>query len=206
MREMAIAAVLLGGFALAGAGLVAFTHLTTAERIAENRRAGIRAQLNSILPASSYDNRIVEDTRRVTDRALLGSDRPLTIYRARRNGEPVAAVLTVVAPNGYNGAIRLLVGVHTDGTLAGVRVVSQQETPGLGDRIESSKTDWLQQFDGRSLGDPAEKDWAVKKDGGAFDQLTGATITPRAVVGAIRKALIYYRTHRDTIFQSAEAS
>ena len=122
------------------------------------------------------------------------------MYRARREGRPVAAVLTAVAPDGYNGAIRLLVGVRRDATVAGVRVVSHRETPGLGDFIEAEKSDWVAQFEDRSLGDPPAERWRVRRDGGAFEALTGATITPRAVVGAVRKALIYFRDRREALF------
>src|SRR5690606_27069458 len=109
--------------------------------------------------------------------------------------------LTVTAPNGYGGAIRLLVGIREDGTVAGVRVIDHRETPGLGDGIEIEKSDWMTDFEGRSLGDPPVQRWRVKKDGGEFDQFTGATITPRAVVTAVRNALIYFRTHRQALFE-----
>lgn len=202
LREVTIAAVLLMAFALVGAGLVAFIHDRTEARIEANRQATIRARLNELVPPSSYDNRIVTDTIQVTARETLGSEQPLTIYRARRNGEPVAAVITTVAPDGYSGPIRLLVAVRADGALLGVRVVSHRETPGLGDGIEADKSDWIEQFPGRRLGDPPADEWAVKKDGGRFDQLTGATITPRAVVRAVKNALIHFREHRERIFRA----
>jgi len=109
--------------------------------------------------------------------------------------------MEVVAPDGYGGPIRLLVGIRKSGELAGVRVVRHSETPGLGDFIEADKGDWIEQFEGLSLGDPPREQWAVKKDGGRFDQMTGATITPRAVVKAIRNALLYFREHRQALFQ-----
>ncbi|WP_435101623.1 electron transport complex subunit RsxG [Arhodomonas sp. AD133] len=204
-RHSLVAAGLLAAFALAGGAMVAFTHRFTADEIEAQQNAAVRERLTSILPASAYDNDIARDTTTVIAPEALGSDEPLTVYRARQDGAPVAAVLTVIAPNGYNGAIRLLVGVRFDGTLAGVRVIRHQETPGLGDAIEADKSDWTEQFPGRSLGDPPTEDWAVAKDGGAFDQITGATITPRAVVQAVRRALVYFRAHRDELFTRQEA-
>jgi len=143
---------------------------------------------------------LAQDTIQVQAEAL-GSDEPLTVYRARKAGEPVAAILTVVAPNGYNGSIRLLVGIRRGGSLAGVRVLSHKETPGLGDAVEAQRSDWLEQFPGRALGDPPLEDWKVKRDGGAFDQLTGATVTPRAIVQAVRRALVYFDEHKQALFR-----
>lgn len=200
LREMGLAGGLLMGFALSGAALVSYVHERTEARIAANEAAATRALINEIIPPERYDNDIVNDTLTVRAPRALGSEEPLTVYRARRGGAPYAAVMTVVAPNGYNGAIKLLVGVRRDGTVAGVRVVNHQETPGLGDAVEAGKSDWIEQFEGRSLDGTPASQWQVRKDGGAFDQLTGATITPRAVVRAVRKALVYFRAHRQELF------
>ncbi|MBA1147053.1 electron transport complex subunit RsxG [Ectothiorhodospiraceae bacterium WFHF3C12] len=197
---MALAGGLLMGFAVAGTAIVAFVHQRTAERIAANEAAATRALIHEIVPAGSYDNDVVTDTVTITAPEALGSDDPLPVYRARRDGQPVAAVMTVVAPDGYNGAIKLLVGVRDNGTVAGVRVVRHQETPGLGDGIEAARSDWITQFRGRSLQRPQPRQWRVAKDGGTFDQLTGATITSRAVVRAVREALVYFRSHRQALF------
>jgi electron transport complex protein RnfG len=175
----------------------------TRDQIAANERAYLLRSLNDVLPESAYDNEMFTDTIQVTDPELLGSKDPITIYRARMAGQPVAALLTPVAPKGYGGPIRLLVGITTDGVIIGVRVVSHRETPGLGDVIEIDRSDWLLGFDGLSMGNPAEKKWAVKRDGGDFDQFTGATITPRAVVHAVRDALIYFSENSDAIFAPA---
>ena len=113
---------------------------------------------------------------------------------------PVAVVLALIAPDGYGGPIKLLVGINADGSLAGVRVVNHHETPGLGDAIDTRRSNWILGFTGRSLGDPSPAQWAVRKDGGVFDQFTGATITPRAVVKAVKRALVYFEAHRDTLF------
>jgi electron transport complex protein RnfG len=125
------------------------------------------------------------------------------VYRARKYGWPVAVVLAPVAPDGYNGTIRLLVAIKMDGTLAGVRVIQHRETPGLGDAIEAERSDWILGFDGKSLNDPVQEKWKVKRDGGDFDQFTGATITPRAVVKAVNKALLYFRLHGHSLFERA---
>ncbi|NGP51889.1 electron transport complex subunit RsxG [Thioalkalivibrio sp. XN8] len=194
------AAGLLAGFAVLGAVLVALTWESTAERIAANEQDFLLRSLADVLPADGYDNAVHEDAITVTDPELLGTPEPVTVYRARRDGKPVAAVLTPTAPAGYSGPIRLLVGIRADGTLGGVRVVSHRETPGLGDKIEVERNDWIRGFKGRSLQDPRPGRWAVQRDGGVFDQFTGATITPRAVVSAVRDALIYFDRNRDALF------
>lgn len=193
------AAAILAGFAVCGALLVAVTWESTAQRIAANERAFLLRSLADVLPEHGYDNAIHEDAITVTD-ALLGTTAPVAVYRARLRGRPVALVLAPVAPGGYSGPIRLLVGVLADGTISGVRVVGHRETPGLGDRIEVERDDWVLGFDGRSLGQPPRERWAVRRDGGVFDQFTGATITPRAVVSAVRDALVYFEAHRDALF------
>jgi electron transport complex protein RnfG len=197
---MGLATALLAGFSIFGVALVAVTEQVTRERIAANERAYTLRSLDEILPPESRNNEMFTDTITVTDPELLGSDQPVTVYRARLDGRPVAAILRITTPNGYSGPIRLLVGIFDDGRVAGVRVVGHRETPGLGDAIESDRSDWILDFAGRSLGDPPEAGWSVKRDGGVFDQFTGATITPRAVTRAVRDALIYFRTHRDDLF------
>lgn len=200
LRHIILAGGILALFAVAGTSLVALTHEATDERIAANQRAATLATLHELVPEERYDNDPVADAITVTAPQALGSREPLTVYRARRDGEPVAAVLTAVAPDGYGGPIRLLVAINHDGTLAGVRVVNHSETPGLGDAIEAERSDWIHDFAGRSLGNPPLEDWRVEKDGGTFDQFTGATITPRAVVAAVRRALQYYEEHRRELF------
>ncbi len=198
-RQALRTGLLLGAFALGGTLLVAATHQLTAQRIAANERAYLLRTLHELIPAGLYDNDLVRDRILVRD-PLLGSREPLPVFRARKGGRPVAAVLTAVAPDGYGGAIRLLVGVRYDGTVLGVRILSHKETPGLGDAIDQSKSPWVESFRGKRLGDPPARLWRVKKDGGVFDQFTGATISPRAVVAAVRRALEYYARHRDEIF------
>lgn len=199
-RSMFRAAGILTGFAMFGALLVAITWESTAERIADNERAYLLRTLAEVLPEGAHDNAVHNDFITVTDPALLGTPAPVTVYRARRVNEPVAVVITPVAPGGYSGPIRLLVGILADGTISGVRVVSHRETPGLGDKIEAERGDWILDFEGRSLGRPPVEHWAVRRDDGIFDQFTGATITPRAVVSAVRDALIYFEAHREALF------
>lgn len=205
-RSMGVAALILTGFAIVGTGLVVVTYSGTRDIIAEAQRAALEASLNQLVPADRYDNRVTEDRIEVVDPEWLGTDQPVAVYRARRNGQPVALFATPVAPDGYSGPIQLLVGVYADGALAGVRVLAHKETPGLGDGIEEKRSPWILAFAGKSLESPQSERWKVKKDGGVFDQFTGATITPRAVVKATRKFLEYVRTHREQLFAPAGAT
>lgn len=206
MRNIITSAVMLGLFAMIGTALVAFTFDVTHERIAATERADLLRNLHRIVPAERHDNDLFTDTVQVIAPEFLGTSAPVTVYRARKEGKPVAVVLSPVAPDGYSGDIRLLVGIYEDGTLAGVRVTSHHETPGLGDLIDESRSGWILKFTGRSLKDPAEEQWKVKKDGGAFDQFTGATITPRAVVKAVRRTLAYFKQHEDELFGEEAAA
>lgn len=199
-RSMGIAAAILVAFAMVGAGLVAGTFIGTREIIAETERAALLANLNSLVPPDRYDNQPTRDTLHITAPQALGTAEPVIVYRARRGSEPVALFATPVAPDGYSGPIRLLVGVYADGRLAGVRALAHKETPGLGDAIEVERSDWILGFAGKSLDDPPPPAWAVRKDGGTFDQFTGATITPRAVVGAVRRFLAYVDANRERLF------
>jgi electron transport complex protein RnfG len=199
-RRMLVAAALLGAFAMIGVGLVATTESSTRERIAANERAYLLRTLNQVVPSDRYDNDMFTDMIRVIDAELLGTPNPVAVYRAFAGDRPVAVILTPVAPDGYSGAIRLLVGIGADGSLAGVRVSGHRETPGLGDAIEAQRSDWILGFEGRRIGDPPLAQWSVRRDGGVFDQFTGATVTPRAVVKAVRNALVYFDAHRDALF------
>ncbi|HEX7026520.1 MAG TPA: electron transport complex subunit RsxG, partial [Gammaproteobacteria bacterium] len=172
----------------------------TRDRIAANEQATLLQRLNEIVPPESYNNSPQTDTVQVTAPAELGTTQAVTVYLFRRDGQPVAAVLTVIAPDGYSGNIKLLVGVYYDGRVAGVRAVSHKETPGLGDYIETGRSDWILGFNGRSLVSPSPGDWRVKPDGGVFDAFTGATITPRAVVRAVYKSLLYFEREKTNLF------
>lgn len=203
LRQMGGSSGLLALFAVIGGGALALTHAGTAERIREQEQATLIGRLNEIVPEARYDNALLKDTTQVQSREVFGSDEAMTVYRARRGNKPVALLLTTVAPNGYSGAIRLLVGVNADGRLAGVRVVQHRETPGLGDKIELPRSAWIRVFTGLSLDNPPAAAWKVRKDGGQFDQFAGATITPRAVVAAVRRTLDYAVTNMDALFTAA---
>ncbi len=194
-----IAAFILGAFAVAGTTLVAFTHGLTKERIAFNERQTLLMSLNALVPKESVDNDMTSDTLTVSHPELLGAAET-TVYRGRMMSQPIAAVLTPVVPDGYSGPIKLLVAVRYDGTLGGVRVISHKETPGLGDKIEEARSDWIHSFIGKSLHDPSEERWKVKRDGGVFDQFTGATITPRSIVNAVKNTLLYVKENRDALY------
>lgn len=201
LRTMLIGGALLAMFAAIGVAIVSYTWNQTRPRIQENERNVLVRTLNDVLPVEHYNNDLIGDAVVVEDRELLGTPSPVTVYRAYRDDQPVAALFTSVAPDGYSGEIHLLIGVMADGTISGVRVLAHRETPGLGDFIEIERSDWIRHFSGKSLDNPPPQRWRVKRDGGAFDQVTGATITPRAVVRAVRNTLIYFEQHRDDLFE-----
>ncbi|KZX50952.1 Electron transport complex protein RnfG [Stutzerimonas frequens] len=204
-RSMLKNATVLGLFAIVTVGAVTLLQQGTAERIqAAERAAQVRA-LGEILPAGSYDNHLLDDSVLVQDR-LLGNRSPLPAYVAIKDGRPTAVILQAIAPDGYSGAIHLLVGIHADGRVAGVRVIGHRETPGLGDKIELAKSPWIRSFEGKSLTNPEADGWAVKKDRGEFDQFAGATITPRAVVGAVHRALQYFDAHKAELLAAEGAT
>ncbi len=192
-------AILLGMMSLVGIGLVSLVFHLSKAKIADNQHIATLQLLQQVLPANLYDNNIVNDTIQVTD-PLLGDNLPTTIYRARYQEKPVAVVIASAAPEGYSGKIALLVGIKVDGSLAGVRVIAHQETPGLGDKIESERANWILSFEQQSLAKLGLPQWAVKRDGGYFDQFSGATITPRAVVKAVKNTLLYYQSHQAELF------
>jgi electron transport complex protein RnfG len=194
---------LLGLIALIGTSLLAGVNELTHERILEQERRRVLDQLTEIVPPASYNNNLLEDTVEVSDEFYFRDPEPVTVYRARLDGEPVAALLRVTAPDGYNGDIHLLIGIDPAGAVLGVRVVSHRETPGLGDPIEIERSDWILDFNQKSLLDPQQNGWAVKRDGGEFDQFTGATISPRAVVKTVHSTLLYFDAHRQSLFEAA---
>jgi electron transport complex protein RnfG len=198
-----LAAVVLSAFSLSGVALVAVTHQVMDGRISANQRQAMQAKLEAIVPSGSFNNDPLEDVIHVSARDLLGADRT-TVHRVRKGDEPVAVILDPVVPDGYAGPIQLLVSVLQDGTVGGVRVLFHHETPGLGDKIEDRKSDWVLGFNGKSLNNPDPESWAVKRDGGEFDQFTGATITPRAVVQAVKNTLIFVQQQGDALFLESD--
>jgi len=194
-------AVILSLFAISTAAALAITNELTIGKVECNKQAALMASLNEVMPHDRHDNDLLADRITVSD-PLLGRNGH-HIYRARQDGEPNGAVLEATAPDGYGGNIALIVGVDMQGKVQGVRVVPpHNETPGLGDKIETKKSEWIYGFNGLSLGNPADAGWAVKKDGGQFDSFTGATITPRAVVGAVHRALQYFDANQTAVFEA----
>tara|TARA_R110001583_G_scaffold23997_7_gene87984 strand:+ start:4522 stop:5169 length:648 start_codon:yes stop_codon:yes gene_type:complete len=191
--------VLLGLFAVVTTGVIAGTYLSTRGLIQENIRHAEERALLEIIPKSRHDNSMLDDIDSVADSELLGLRETKKFYRATQNGKFVGAILPATARDGYTGDIDMIVGINLDGSIAGVRVLSHRETPGLGDQVDYKKSHWVDGFIGKSLSNPEASKWAVKKDKGVFDQFTGATITPRAVTGAVHRALLYFDANRATI-------
>jgi len=185
--------------------LVAFTWQLTAERIEVNKKEWLERSLQPALAGLFFDSPVTESMIIIPPpHELPGSDAAI-IYRVYAGDEPVAALFVVSARDGYAGPIRLLIGVAMDGAVTGVRVLEHRETPGLGDRIETTKSDWVLQFDGHSLRDPLPRQWAIKGDGGDFDQLTGASVTPRAIIRAIKETLTYFDANGVAVFAAPNA-
>ena len=180
--------------------LVAVTWRLTHERIAANEQAWLEQSLQPALSGLFFDSGVSESRVTIPSPHGLPGSEDAVIYRIYSGDTPVAALFVVSARDGYAGAIRLLVGIDINGVVTGVHVLAHRETPGLGDRIESTKSDWVTQFGGRSLSDPQASGWKIKRDGGEFDQLTGASVTPRAIVKAIKETLSYFGANRDAVF------
>ena len=206
-RSIGFNSLLLGAFALVTSLLLASTYLNTRDRIAEAERLSAQRGLLELFPAESHDNDLLADVLPVPAHYLktLGLRRPADVHVVRKAGEVTGFIVPAVAPDGYSGDIDMIIGINADGTLAGVRVTNHRETPGLGDKVELRKHSWILSFDGRSLGDPPRDRWTVTKHGGAFDQFTGATITPRAVVHKVRDALLFHSEYGDELLAAALA-
>lgn len=199
LRErLAYQPVLLGMVALAASAALTAASSATSGAIAEAQARDLRESLAQVLPVGFADNDFLNDTL-----SVQRDGKPVTIYLARKAGSVAGAVFKV-AERGYAGEIQLLMAVGADGRTLGVRVIRHSETPGLGDKIEAGKSDWARDFSGKSLGDPAPDRWAVKKDGGVFDQFAGATITPRAVVKAVKGGLMFFAEHRAQILGGSQ--
>jgi len=200
LKKMLQTTTLLTIFAMLGGSLVAFSFKITHQRIEANKRAALLSTLNALIPQDQYDNDLFNDFREIQNEVWLGTDEPLVVYRARKHNKPIAALFTPITLDGYNGQIKLLIGINYEGTLLGVRVISHQETPSLGNQIELRHSNWILNFSGHSLKNTSETEWKIKQDGGVFDQFTGATITPRAVIKAVHQTLRYYRQYREEVF------
>ena len=189
---------ILALFAICCTGVVGLVNELTKDRIQIQEQRQLLATLNSIIEPSKYNNDIALDCIAISA-PELGSSEEQTAYIARMDDSPVAVALTAIAPNGYNGKIEILVAVNIDGSVSGVRVLKHQETPGLGDKIELRKSQWINSFSGKSMTSDTDSRWQVVKDGGMFDQFTGATITPRAVVKAVKQTAIYFNNNQQAL-------
>lgn len=193
----------LGLFAIITAGLIALTQQGTKDIIAEQIKQARSKALLQIVPVSEFDNELLDDAFMLEATEGLGNSERVEAFVALKDHLPTHLILPLVAPEGYSGPIRLIMSIDMSGTIKGVRVIEHKETPGLGDKIDIKKSDWILGFNGHSLDTLTEAQWRVKKDGGEFDQLTGATITPRAIVSAIYKALIYFSENKSQILETA---
>lgn len=204
IKQMIKSAATLSFFTLIGIGLLLWVSNFTHPKIDQAQKETLLKTFHQIVPDSEYDNEPLKDTLIIKDPSiefLLGTKSPITVYRLRKKGQPVGIIFPVTAPDGYSGDINLLVGVYADGRIAGVRVLEHRETPGLGDKIDLKKSHWILSFNGLNLQDDNVNRWAVKKDHGMFDQFTGATITPRAVVKAVKHALIFVNQMGDKLYE-----
>lgn len=185
---------LLGGFSTLAAALLMLGYNSTYEPIAQRQADDLLESLSQVLPDSLHDNNLLDNAIIIDD----SNGKPLTIYRAMKEQHITGFAYRATA-QGYAGEIDLMLGVRPDGELIGVRVLAHAETPGLGDKIEKQKSNWILGFNGRSLSNTSEGEWHVKKDGGRFDQFSGATITPRGVVKAIHDGLMFFKQHREEL-------
>ncbi|ELJ8549184.1 electron transport complex subunit RsxG [Vibrio cholerae] len=190
--------LILAIFACVSTGLVALTYALTAEQIQQQEQKQLLQVLNQVIPHKYHDNPLAQACTLVKD-DKLGTAKTMHAYLAQRDGQPTAIAIETIAPDGYNGEIKLIVGIANNGTVLGVRVLAHQETPGLGDKIDLRISNWVLGFNGQQVTADNQDDWKVRKDGGQFDQFTGATITPRAVVLAVKKAVEYVNQHQQQL-------
>lgn len=188
-------------FSIAGTTVLVLTFNLTHELIAQSEDKAKLKLINQVVPATRYDNDLLKDSISLAPSESLGTEQDTIAYRGRLNGQPSIVVLEVIAPDGYSGKINMIVAFNYAGSISGVRVVSHKETPGLGDYIDITKNAWINLFGGASHQRHPEAEWKVKKDGGQFDYMAGATITPRAVVKAVHKSLHYFEENRDILFE-----
>ena len=208
IKSMGFNSIVLALFALVTSLILATTNELTYERIEQSEREAAQRALLEIIPLERHDNDMLMDVQPVPEQywATLGLKKGGNIHIARDQGQPVAAIIPAVTPDGYSGAISMIIGINFNGSIAGVRVVEHRETPGLGDKVDLKKSDWILSFNGKSLVNPQASGWKVKKEGGEYDQFTGATITPRAVINQVLKTLQYFEDDRERLLQIAAAN
>lgn len=197
---------ILAIFAIVCTAIVGLVNELTKDRIKAQAQLQLLNTLHSIIEPSRYNNDITQDCVSFSSPLLGGSKNNSiknqanqTAYIARNGSKPIAIAMTSTAPDGYNGNIEFIVAINMDNSISGVRVLKHQETPGLGDKVELRKSDWITSFNGKKLLSAKDSRWAVTKDGGMFDQFTGATITPRAVVKAVKKTLLYFQDNKHSL-------
>lgn len=207
-KSMGNNSLLLASFALLTALILATTDHLTKDRIAESERVAAQRALFEIVPLERHNNDLLVDIQPIPEQhwKTLGLSDGGDIYIARYNQQPVAAIIPSITSEGYSGDIAMIIGVNFDGSIAGVRVVEHRETPGLGDKVDVKKSDWILAFNGKSLSNPERSSWEVKKDRGDFDQFTGATITPRAVIHQIARTLEYFRDDKERLLSAIQSS
>jgi Na+-translocating ferredoxin:NAD+ oxidoreductase subunit G len=198
-------ALFLAVVGLLGGGMMVLTHWHASPRIEANERQHLLNLLTTVAPAAAADPELASSATFLPDPDRFPGTGGVVVYRAYAGNLPLAAILDIHTPDGYSGPIRLLVGVDPQGAVTGVRVVAHRETPGLGDAIEAERSDWVRGFDGRSLAAPPATRWRLRREGGDFDQLTGATITARAVLGAVRRALEFHEAYRAEVLPARAA-
>lgn len=191
--------LLLGAAVCLALLLISSVFFLTRNQILDTQSTQLKSHLSQLLVKDSFNNEPSTDTVLISDIAL-GTNKPVTIYRARNNDQPVAAVITAMTPAAYNGPISYLLGISYSGDIIALRVTNHTETPGLGDDIEIRRSDWVRSFEQLNPTAMSESAWQVKKDGGQFDQFTGATITPRALVRSVHQVAHWFARNRDTLF------
>jgi len=202
LKKISTTAVAMIIFSLAASTALSISYFITKSPIDESDAKAKRIFLNQVIPADLYDNNLVKDTISIEPSSMLGNKKNIDVYRAKKNNQVIAVIIESVAPDGYSGEIKTLVGIDKEDKILGVRVIAHKETPGLGDYIEIDKSQWIKNFDLESLDKISEKQWAVKKDGGDFDYVSGATITPRAVIKSTYKCLLYVKENKKRLFTS----
>lgn len=195
-------ALLLAGFAIVCTSAIALISVLTKPVILEQQQIALQNNINQIIKPNRYDNKIINSCFTVIDEKLLGDKQPKQVFIATQDDQPIAALIQTSTFKGYSGEIKLLVGIYKNGKVAGVRVNSHTETPGLGDKIQTNKSDWILSFDDQKYLPSLKRKWEVKKNGGDFDAFTGATITPRSVILAVKDTLVYFQKNKTTLFNT----
>ncbi len=203
-RRLDYQTYLLAACALIASLLLGIGDLATQGAIARRQAEDLRATLGQVLPPALYDNDVLSNPKLISSAGEATGFDPTEVYLAKKDGEVTAAAFKVLASGGYAGPLTLMLGVDRDGHILGVRVIAHAETPGLGDKVETAKSDWILKFTGRSLDNTSPQGWRVKKDGGDFDQFAGATITPRAVVGGVQGGLKFFERHRQALLAATD--